>query len=179
MVQVDMSGAIKKTAAMLKLPQAAKMQVTDWASKMVLDLQLSAKAQRKSWEKGRAVGQMSRNIGFVISPTAESGWTVLIGTGVHGRMTVVYADIQDRGGTTHPTVTPRMRRWAWAMMYKTKDEKYRAIALTKKDKLTVKIPGSSWFTTPIKQRTPELQRMMTPEWIYKRAEQMANLGGGE
>ena len=61
-----------------------------------------------------------------------------------------YAAIHNFGGTIniHPTVTPKMRRFAWAMYHKTKGEDkndfnvWKALALTKKKKLdiTVKIP---------------------------------------
>lgn len=77
---------------------------------------------------------------------------------------VPYAPIHNWGGETNPTVTPKMRRFAWAMYYqtggkpssKTKGRKsadkgsnealspeakmWRALALTKKTKLKVKIP---------------------------------------
>lgn len=61
-----------------------------------------------------------------------------------------YAAIHNFGGTIniHPTVTPKMRRFAWAMYHKSKGEDkndfnvWKALALTKKEKLdiTVKIP---------------------------------------
>jgi phage gpG-like protein len=70
-----------------------------------------------------------------------------------------YAGIHNEGGTitTHPTITPRMRRMAWARVYKlagvkkgekmpkqlpVKAQMWRSIALTKKAKLTInaKIP---------------------------------------
>lgn len=79
---------------------------------------------------------------------------------------VPYAAVHNWGGTLHPTVTPRMRRFAWAMFYKesgkdkqTTDgrkrkkeknesqatsrpgaDKWKAMALTKKKSLTVKVP---------------------------------------
>lgn len=68
---------------------------------------------------------------------------------------VPYAAIHNEGGTVNPTVTPEMRRFAWAMFYKTSGkkkgkkgsmisnpdaERWKALALTKKSKLTVKIP---------------------------------------
>ena len=72
---------------------------------------------------------------------------------------VPYAPIHNEGGTVNPTVTPRMRRFAWAMYYKATGKKkgkkkanssgtaenaaggfWKALALTKKPKLTVKIP---------------------------------------
>lgn len=68
---------------------------------------------------------------------------------------VPYAAIHNEGGTVNPTVTPEMRRFAWAMFYKASGkkkgkrgpmlsnpdaERWKALALTKKSKLTVKIP---------------------------------------
>ena len=67
---------------------------------------------------------------------------------------VPYAGLHNEGGsiTTHPTITPKMRRMAWAKMYKLmgvkKGEKmpkelpeaaarWKALALTKKTKLTI------------------------------------------
>jgi hypothetical protein len=97
------------------------------------------------------------------------------GNSVVSGATARYARIQDKGGVTHPTVTPRMRAWAWAMYYKLrgaattamrgsrmafrkgnvgrgmkrmadaqgaagKEGLYLGIALTKKTKLTIKLP---------------------------------------
>lgn len=57
-----------------------------------------------------------------------------------------YARIHNEGGVTHPTVTPEMRRYFWAMYYKNggkkspKADKYKWLALTTKERLTVNIP---------------------------------------
>ena len=80
--------------------------------------------------------------------------------GAPGLVTVVnpvpYARIHNEGGTihSHPTVTPEMRKMAWAKAYSIagvrkgeplpKDppeeaRKFRALALTKKEKLNIKI----------------------------------------
>ena len=72
---------------------------------------------------------------------------------------VPYAAVHNWGGTLRPTVTPRMRRFAWAMFYKEvgkskgrkksakapmpdnpRASRWKALALTKKEKLSVKIP---------------------------------------
>ena len=59
-----------------------------------------------------------------------------------------YAAIHNFGGkiNIHPTVTPKMRRFAWAMYHKTKggDKKgefnvWKALALTKKKKLDIQV----------------------------------------
>jgi phage gpG-like protein len=53
---------------------------------------------------------------------------------------VKYAAIHEFGGTTHPRVTGKMRRWAWAKFYETGDSKFKGIALTPKARLDVPIP---------------------------------------
>jgi len=51
-----------------------------------------------------------------------------------------YAQIHNEGGIINVRVTPRMRKYFWLMYYKTEDEKYRAMALTKKQAFKIKIP---------------------------------------
>lgn len=66
-----------------------------------------------------------------------------------------YAPIHNEGGTVMPTVTPKMRKYAWRKYYeltgkgkkRRKDtgeipeaDRWKALALTKKKKLTVRIP---------------------------------------
>ena len=57
-----------------------------------------------------------------------------------------YAAVHNDGGTTNPKVTPSMRKYFWAMYYKRGGaknpaaEKYKWLALTKKNRLKVKIP---------------------------------------
>ena len=68
---------------------------------------------------------------------------------------LAYAQIQNDGGETHPTVTPKLRGFAWAMYYKagggeseneTEEQlKWKAIALTIKNELTVKIPARPYM----------------------------------
>ena len=77
---------------------------------------------------------------------------------------VVYAQIHNEGGTVHPKITPKMRRFAWAKYYSLggggkggqkgrkgtrkggpgaasgEAEKWKALALTKKESLTIHIP---------------------------------------
>ena len=57
-----------------------------------------------------------------------------------------YAGIHNWGGIVRPTVTPQMRRFAWAQHYreagkdKKKDTFWKRLALTQKTKLTINIP---------------------------------------
>ncbi len=56
---------------------------------------------------------------------------------------LVYAPTHNWGGVVHPNVTPKMRKFAWAMHYKAEGEeadKWKRLALTKKQKLSIKIP---------------------------------------
>lgn len=62
-----------------------------------------------------------------------------------------YSAIHNEGGETHPTVTPRMRRYMWAMFYKSgggkkssalsaEAEQWKSMAITKQETLTIRIP---------------------------------------
>lgn len=74
---------------------------------------------------------------------------------------VVYASIHNEGGTINPKITPKMRRYAWAKYYElggggkspqkgasgrsgkavpAEAEKWKRLALTKKDALAISIP---------------------------------------
>ncbi len=68
---------------------------------------------------------------------------------------VIYAAIQEEGGTTHPNVTDRMRKFAWFMFFKTGDEKFKRMALTKKNQLTIKIPARPYIRPGIEDALPE------------------------
>lgn len=92
---------------------------------------------------------------------------------------VDYAAIHNEGGTivTNPTVTPRMRRWAWRKCYSIAGiraggklprelpedaAKYRALALTKKNRLhiTAKIPKRQ-FIGDSKELQEKIDKMIT------------------
>lgn len=70
-----------------------------------------------------------------------------------------YAGIHNWGGILRPTVTPKMRRFAWAQHYreagddKKKDTFWKRLALTKKTKLTVRIPQRQFIS---REPGPEL-----------------------
>lgn len=72
-----------------------------------------------------------------------------------------YAGVHNWGGILHPTVTPKMRRFAWAQHYreagadKKKDTFWKRLALTKKSKLTVTIPQRQFIPS---ETGPELDK---------------------
>ena len=72
------------------------------------------------------------------------------GNTVHITSSLPYAAIHHHGGTITMPRTPKMRRFAWAMFYKTKDPKYKAMALTTKPTLSITIPPRPFVgITPI------------------------------
>lgn len=72
-----------------------------------------------------------------------------------------YAGIHNWGGILRPTVTPKMRRFAWAQHYKEagndkkKDTFWKRLALTKKKKLSINIPQRQFIS---KDPGPELNK---------------------
>lgn len=54
--------------------------------------------------------------------------------------TTPYGASHNKGATLHPRVTAKMRGFAWGMYKKTGQGKWKGLALTQKQRLTVKIP---------------------------------------
>ncbi len=57
-----------------------------------------------------------------------------------GSRKVPYAKAHNEGAILKPRVTPKMKKFAWAKYYQTKDPKWKGLALTKKTRLTIVIP---------------------------------------
>lgn len=96
-----------------------------------------------------------------------------------------YAQIHNEGGTTHPKVTEKMRRFAWKMYYEetnkadkyadsTQDNKikqyashnskgnfWKNLALTKKTQLDVKIPARPFLKITSKLKTKIIKLLNT------------------
>ena len=80
---------------------------------------------------------------------------------------VPYAAVHNKGWMLRPRVTPKMRKFAWAMFYKEtggkkgkgknsgKDSKWKALALTKKTQLNINIPQRQFMPT---EASPELRQ---------------------
>ena len=52
----------------------------------------------------------------------------------------LYAHIHNEGGVVQVPVTTKMRKYFWAMYKSTKEPKYKALAITKRTQLTIRIP---------------------------------------
>ena len=87
---------------------------------------------------------------------------VLPGSKVEGGSDLDYAAIHNKGGRLKVKVTEKSRRFFWAMHYKTGDEMWKWMALTKKTYMTITIPKRQ-FIGP----SPVLDRMIE-QMIEKR-----------
>jgi phage gpG-like protein len=56
-----------------------------------------------------------------------------------------YAAIHNEGGVINVPVTERMKKFFWMMYKKTEDDKWKWMALTKKEQLTIKIPKRQYI----------------------------------
>lgn len=120
------------------------------------------------WQETRRQGSGRKGAGSRYGPLLSGGnhlsGSIEYAPG-NGTVTVFtrvpYAGIHNRGGITNPTVTPKMRRFAWAQHYsqtgkdKKSDSFWKRLALTKKTKLVVRIPKRQFMpSTP----GPELDK---------------------
>lgn len=173
---VDTVEAKKQLVGLAGLGRAYRWSLSRWASLVVLHIKRSRGRFFKTERKGVS-GQLMRNVTFRQVDSSDTNPKVAIGTGLSGSTSVKYARIQEEGGTTHPQVTDRMRRWAWAMYYATGDDKFMGIALTKKSNLNIPIPPTGWFSTPIEEMTDLLRQMISPDEILRVLGKQISIGG--
>jgi hypothetical protein len=189
-ITVDLTGAIRKTQALKAIPSAFKYQVTSWVADTILELKRSAAGMQASGP-GRKTGQMARNIGHEIKGT-DAAFEVIVGTGVGGKQSVVYAGIQDRGGTIHkknkrltipfPGVKGFAREYQDTFVIKSKagntiicqrqgkKGKLKPLFLLRDE---VTLPATHWFSGPMAQRLAYLAAMTTPEAVFEVAQRRA------
>jgi phage gpG-like protein len=177
-ITADFAGALRKTATLKAIPKAVRRVMQKWGAESVTDLKESARSMQKSSRgsklKGRKTGQLARSVNMKMAAN-----TLAVGTNVTRATDVKYARIQDEGGSTFPRVTKKSRKFFWMMYYLTDDEKYKWMALTKQERLRVKIPESRWFSDVMLDRETLLHQYMDPGYLYQVAEQSVGLGGAE
>jgi hypothetical protein len=201
-IKTDFAGQMAKSAILRQVPRAFKANATNWAAvtkRYIMNSYKGGKVFR------RPPVEIDQNLDAKVFVTGPQEATIVIGTGGYiGKNPVVYARIQEEGGMTHPLVTAKMRKWAWAMYFKEQGvqrrmlkrdfpnmpsamrketarsgaSKYLGIALTKKARLDVKLKATHWFTTPIAERRPELDRTMLPDSVWATAQAMSDKGVG-
>lgn len=79
----------------------------------------------------------SGNLMASIRPSVINSNRVVISS---GSARVPYAKIHNEGGEVNIPVTKEMRKFAWAMNYKTGDERWKGLALTRKSVIRVSMP---------------------------------------
>ncbi len=60
---------------------------------------------------------------------------------------IPYAAIHNEGGTIQVQVTEKMKKYFWAMYYKTKEERYKNMALTQRSFFSIYIPKRQFIGT--------------------------------
>jgi phage gpG-like protein len=106
---------------------------------------------RKSWKPAKRIGTVKSADGkylTLLSRRKELYNSIHFVPGV-AKVNVIsnkpYSRIHNYGGVTHPTVTQKMRKFAWAMHYKQAEKGskeftfWKGLALTKKQRLTIPI----------------------------------------
>jgi len=63
---------------------------------------------------------------------------------------VSYALIHEEGGTIHPKITEKSRKFFWAKWYETKQGKYKGMALTQKSNFDIKIKPKRYLTNGLR-----------------------------
>lgn len=67
---------------------------------------------------------------------------------------VAHAAIHEFGGTITVRITDKMRRFFWAKFRETRDEKYKWMALARRQTFTIRIPARPYIGPAAEQETP-------------------------
>jgi len=179
-----------KSAILKSIPRAFKTNATTWAADTKRYILNSYKGGKVF---NRPPKEIDQNLDAKVFVTGPEQATIVIGTGGYvGMNSVVYADIQERGGTIHakkkfltipfPGIKGRAANFPDSFIIKSK--KGNLIIAEKKGKggirplfllkPSVTLPARRWFSTPIAERRPELDRTMLPASVWATAQAMSN-----
>ncbi|TFG39836.1 MAG: hypothetical protein E4H44_01325 [Candidatus Aminicenantes bacterium] len=188
-VKADMTGAMAKSAILREMPAAFIKNANAWGADTVRFIQQSYKGGNVFKRPPKEIDQ---NLGDTYKETGPMAGIITLGTGGYvGKSPVVYARIQDEGGTIHAkkkflTIPfPGVRGIAanFPDSFIVKSKKGNLIIAQKNGKgikplfllrNQVTLPARRWFTNPIDARRPVLDEMMGPDAIWARAEKLAN-----
>lgn len=190
-LKADFSGQMQKSAILRNVPRAFKSNATNWASE-------TERFIRQSYKGGnvfkRPPKEIDQRLGHKVTMTGPDSATITIGTGGYiGKAPVVYARIQEEGGTIrpkgHPFLTIPMpgvkgviANYPDGFFFKSKRGNLLYGTTTgKKGKLKplfllkpqVTLPARRWFSTPIAQRRPALDETMKAESVWAVAQAMS------
>jgi len=175
---VDTTGAGQKIRGLKSLPRAEARQLTAWMTETLAAIVRAGILHTRS-------GQLMRNVDFLVrqGPSVSA----VIGTGVNKAKSVVYARIHEEGGEIKPVraralTIPLGDTKGVAANYdlfllKTKAGKVLLCENTGKGIIPrfllvkrVTMPARHWLSGPINQMRPELDRMLSPDELWKIAQ---------
>jgi len=187
---VDMEGARRKTEILKGLPNAQRVLLQSWAADTVKVIRQNIRGRFLEAKTGK----LWRSIGRRFTRKGEIS-EVVIGTNVAGKdFDVPYASAHEEGYD----ITPKTKQWLTIPLggYKgtarniPEDKSFflrtasGELLLCEKTGKTgrawkarfllvkhVRIPARRWFSKSLREQMPELREMMTPEYIWKEAEQ--------
>jgi len=191
----DITLALKKTEIVKNIPRAARKIATRWAAESVEILKRSAASLQRSG-KGRHSANLSKNIAMETRLAGED-LHVAVGTGVGPAKNVIYARIQDEGGTirkkdkrlTIPLGDTKgiianfpdgffVESAAGNVLYCQRVGKRGKLKplFVLKDEVT--LPPTYWFSGPMRRQREDLDRLLEPDYLFMQAEVMATGQGG-
>jgi len=194
-VKSDYSEQKLKSDTLRNIPRAFKRNATQWASRTVLYI--------KNYIRGgnvfkQAPKEIIQRLGMKTDVHGQQAEIVLGTGGVVGKDPVVYARIQEEGGWIVPAkakaltiplpgvtgavanygtfgpggtlFTIRSKAGNGLVCMKTGKSGFKPLFILSK---SVKLPARYWFTNPIAQQIPDLERTMSPEGVWATAQQLA------
>jgi len=191
-IKTDFVGQMQKSAILKSIPRAFKTNATNWAADTKRYIMNSYKGGKVFKRPPKEIDQ---NLDAKVFVTGPEQATIVIGTGGYvGKTPVVYADIQERGGTIRPKGHPFLtiplpgvkgvianypdgffiNSKKGNLLYATttgKRGKLKPLFLLRRQ---VTLPARRWFSTPIAERRPELDRTMLPASVWATAQAMSN-----
>lgn len=184
MIKVELSEKMKNH--LFGFPKVFRYIYGTWARDCIKPLKESAQKLRKTARSKRAwgkSGELARNIGFELAGDEKEIKTT-VGTGVGSAHSVIYAAIQDRGGTIRKKekmltipLGNTVGRVADYDGFFVKSKKGNVLFCQRDSKKQLKplfvlkdqveIPATHWFSSVMEQRQKELERLLSPENVLK------------
>lgn len=183
-IKLEFSVRLKESLA--GLPLVFRTIYGRWAAGCIEPLKRSAAKLKKTAHRKRAWGkssELARNIGYELKGDHRN-FQVAVGTGTGRAKSVVYAYIQDRGGTIRTTgkklTVPLgntvgriadfpggffLRSKKGNVLYCRREGKKMIPLFVLRDEVT--IPGTNWFSDVMAERNRELERALRPENVFR------------
>lgn len=189
--EVDAIEARNKLAGLSGIGRAYRYILTRWSSLAIRHIKESIRGRLLNTR----TAHLSRNVGFKISGNENRPQAVL-GTGIPPAQSVVYAQIQEKGGT----IKPRNRKYLTvplpgikgvaanfpdSFILKSKTGKLLIVERDGKGglrplfalKTQVQLPAREWFSTPLAEMSDLLQTMVSPPEALRMIGVMSVKGG--